>query len=44
MNDRLQQKLPKKIRKNDRLSVKEIEELMGVNHRGLRRGKGGAWK
>lgn len=30
--------------KSERLSESDIKSLMGINKRGLRRGKGGAWK
>lgn len=34
---------PKKV-KSERLSDSDIRSLMGMNQRGLRRGKGGAWR
>lgn len=30
--------------KSERLTDSDIKNLMGINQRGLRRGKGGAWK
>lgn len=30
--------------KSERLSDSDIRSLMGMNQRGLRRGKGGAWR
>lgn len=30
--------------KTERLSESDIRSLMGMNERGLRRGKGGAWR